>query len=304
MELARLSIFLLAAGAVSAPVSVLAQNLIVNPGFETAPTAGGDHLQGSGAGTAYYANSFASANTQTIQGWTFGFDGTVAKTGNSAAQVEWFKTGTAVSTAYTWDATPPHGGTYAVELNTDAPKGRIYAQPSLSAPLIIGDTYKLTFFVSPENNWPTGSGVTTIQGQVTINGASVLTYSLSAPAGSTTSTWTQETVSFVATGTNPTIQLWDGVYLASGTSSNYSASAGGANDINLDDVSLTFVSPEPATWGAALLLLGVVAWAERKRLGSLLNCYTVCLTLLFCVSWQWRRRLLPGIGDHFNLLRE
>jgi len=272
MKLARLLILFLVAGAVSAPVSVLAQNLIVNPGFETAPAAGGDHLQGSGTGTAYYANSFAGGATQVIHGWTFGYDGTVAKTGNSAAQVEWFKTGTGVSTAYTWDATPPHGGTYAVELNTDAPKGRMYAEPSLTAPLIIGDTYKLSFFVSPENNWPTGSGITTIQGQVTINGGSILTYSLSAPSGSGTSTWTQETVSFVATGTNPTIQLWDGVYLASGSSSNYSTSAGGANDINLDDVSLTFVSPEPATWGAGFLLLGTVAWAERKRMGALVSC--------------------------------
>ncbi|MGB8353016.1 MAG: hypothetical protein WCD79_03940 [Chthoniobacteraceae bacterium] len=272
MKLARLLVLLFVFWTAAVPVSAVAQNLIVNSGFETAPAAGGDHLQGSGAGTAYYANSFASSNTQTIQGWTFGFDGTVAKTGNSAGQVEWFKAGTAVSTAYTWDAVPPHGGTYAVELNTDAAKGRIYAQPSFTAPLIIGDTYKLTFFVSPENNWPTGSGVTTIQGEVTINGGSVLTYSLSAPAGSGTSTWTQETVTFVATGTNPTIQLWDGVYLASGTSSNYSASAGGSNDINLDDVSLTFVSPEPSTWAAGFLLLGVAAWTERKRLGSLMSC--------------------------------
>jgi len=261
---------LLVAGALSIPASrVHAQNLIVNPGFETAPAAGGDHLQGSGAGSAWYANSFASGSVQTIQGWTFGYDGTVATTGNSAAQIEWFKSGTAASTAYIWDATPPHGGTYAVELNTDAPTGRIYAQPSLTAALITGATYQLTFWVSPENAWPTGSGVTSVTGQVTVNGGVILTFTLAAPTGGTTSAWVQESVSFVASGTAPVIKIWDGTYLASGTSNNYSASAGGSDDINIDDFTLVRVLPEPSTWAGAFLLFGLVGWTERRRLKSL-----------------------------------
>ncbi|HWB57968.1 MAG TPA: hypothetical protein VG733_00685 [Chthoniobacteraceae bacterium] len=259
------------AGSFCIPATLLhAQNLITNPGFETAPAAGGDHLQGSGAGSAYYGNSFASGSTQTIQSWTFGYDGTVATSGGSAAQVEWFKSGTAAATSYVWDATPPHGGTYAVELNTDAPKGRMYAQPTLTSALTIGTTYKLSFWVAPENAWPTGSGVTQITGQVTVNGGAILTFTLAAPASTTTSTWTQESVNFVATGTAPVIRIWDGTYLGSGTSTNYSSSVGGANDINLDDVSLTAaVTPEPATLAGAFLLFGLAGWTERRRLRGL-----------------------------------
>lgn len=248
--------------------SLFAQNLISNPGFETAPAAGGDHLQGNTGGYSYYGNSFAGGATQSIQGWTFGYDGTVATTGGSAAQVEWFKNGTTASTAYVWDATPPHGGTYAVELNSDAPKGRMYAQPTLTGPLSVGATYKLSFWVAPENQWPTGSGVTSITGQVTINGSVILSFTLAAPTGTTTSTWTQESVNFVATGTAPVIRIWDGTYLGSGTSNNYSAGVGGSNDINIDDFSLTPV-PEPATMAGAFLLLGVAVWTERRHLRSL-----------------------------------
>ena len=258
-------------GTIFAPAGViLGQNLISNPGFETAPAQGGQtDLQNAGANTVYWGPNFTAqsgaGSTITSNSWTFGFTGTASLTGRGASEVEWFTS----AAAQNWNPTPPHGGTYAVELNTDNATASMYAKPTLSSNIVAGKSYTLSFWVAPEIVWNAASGVSSIEYRVTIGGTSsvLLTGTIDAPALLVSSTWTHVSFTFISGTTTNDIRFWDGV-LIGGTNSNYSSVFRYSNDVSFDDFSLS-ETPEPQTYAAEFLLLCVVGWVERKRLESL-----------------------------------
>ena len=224
-------------------------NLIVNGGFENAP------LQGSGndpkgvhfGGTAYYANSVPVTS---LNGWTFGYDGTLDNYGGTA-EVEWYST----DLKKTWNATPAEGH-FALELDSDAFRGRIYAQASLTEALTLGQTYQLTFSLAPEYNVASPSAISL---GVEIQGKQ---YTFSVPSSQNGAlAWTQETVSFVANSTNPEIRFYDGVYNPDVNTNFY-------NDVNLDNVNLIPPpeAPEPSSVLALTALLALMGgqWGWNK----------------------------------------
>jgi len=225
-------------------------NLIVNGGFENAPVQGsGNDPKGVNfGGTAYYANSVPVGP---LNGWTFGYDGTLDNYGGTA-EVEWFSTDLKKS----WNATPEAGGNFALELNSDAFRGRIYAQASLSQNLVVGETYTLSFDLAPEAGVTSPSAVTAA---VMIGGVE---HDFTVPASSSpTSAWTHETFSFIATSATPTIRFYDGIYQPDVNTNFY-------NDINLDNISLIPPpqAPEPSSLFALAALLAVMGgqWGWNK----------------------------------------
>jgi len=218
-------------------------SLIVNGGFEDAPDpdSGNYPKPKDFGGTVYYANSVPVGP---LKGWTFGYDGTLDNT-YGTAEVEWYSDAFKKS----WNAAPA-SGQFAVQLNSDAFRGRIYAQPSLTQNLTVGQTYTLTFDLAPEAGVLTPSAVSAV---VTIDG---IEHAFSVPASSSpTSTWTHESMSFVATSQTPSIRFYDGTYRPD-VNSNF------GNNINLDNVALV---PEPSPmWAVAFLGLAVVIWHVRS----------------------------------------
>ena len=223
-------------------------DLIVNGGFENAP------LQNSGnnpkgvdfGGTAYYANSVPVS----LNGWTFGYDGTLDNYGG-IAEVEWYGDPSKKS----WNQMPADGN-FAVELNSDAFRGRIYAQASLNDKLLVGQTYTLTFNLAPELGVTAPGEVSAV---VSIDSVEY-TKTVEALSG-----WTAETITFVATSESPVIRFYDGIY-GSGLNTNF------YNDINLDDVALTSApqTPEPSVFFALAVLMTCVGgkWGWDKLVRS------------------------------------
>ena len=217
-------------------------NLIVNGGFENAPLAGGNNPKGVDfGGTVYYASSVPVS----INGWTFGYDGTLDNYGG-IAEVEWYSN----TQKRSWNQLPA-SGSYALELNSDAFRGRIYAQASLAAPLTVGATYTLSFSLAPELGV---SNPGTVSALVTVDGASY------AFAVSALSQWNAESLTFVASSAAPLIRFYDGAYVPDVNTNFY-------NDINIDNVTLLPPqAPEPSAL-CALIALGTAAagqWGWRK----------------------------------------
>ncbi|MEI8234244.1 MAG: hypothetical protein WCH57_06110 [Verrucomicrobiota bacterium] len=230
----------------AAPGLALA-NLIVNGGFENAPLQNsGDNPKGVNfGGTAYYANSVPVS----LNGWTFGYDGTLDNYGG-IAEVEWYSDPLKRS----WNQMPADGN-FAVELNSDAFRGRMYAQASLNDKLLVGQAYTLTFNLAPE------LGVTSlgkVSAVISIDGVEY-TKTVEALSG-----WTAETITFVATSESPVIRFYDGIY-GSGLNTNF------YNDINLDDVTLIPPpqTPEPSAFFALAALItcmgGKWGWEKLAR---------------------------------------
>ena len=233
-------------------------NLIVNGDFENAPQQGsGDNPKGVNfGGTAYYANSVPVGP---LNGWTFGYDGTLDNYGGTA-EVEWFSTDLKKS----WNATPEPDGHFALELNSDAFRGRIYAQATLSQALVVGQTYTLSFDLAPE------AGVVSpkaVNAAVTIDGVE-RDFTVAA-SSSATSAWTHETFSFIATSASPAIRFYDGIYQPDVNTNFY-------NDINLDNVSLIPPpqAPEPSSVFALAALFAMVGgrWGWNKVLACRQAC--------------------------------
>ena len=214
----------------------------INMGFENAPAQGsGNDPKGVNfGGTAWYANSVPV----TVNGWTFGNDGTLDGFWGTP-EVEWYSTNLLKS----WNTGPAQDGSqFAVELNSDALKGRMYAQPVLSG-LVVGQAYQINFLLAPErNNGSTG----VVNLDVEVQGQHQIFTVASTPNGSA---WTQESLTFVAESSAPEIRFYDGIYNAWGMNTN------GNNNVNLD-----FNTPEPSSIFAlaALLALTGSQWGWKK----------------------------------------
>lgn len=225
-------------------------DLIVNGGFEDAPQQGsGNNPKGVNfGGTAYYANSVPVGP---LNGWTFGYDGTLDNYGGTA-EIEWFSTDLKKS----WNATPEADGKFALELNSDAFRGRIYAQASLTQELVVGQTYTFSFDLAPESR-VANPGV--INAAVTVDGVEHH-FSVESSPGSNP-TWTHEAFTFTATSAAPVIRIYDGFYEPDVNSNFY-------NDVNIDNVSLIPPpqAPEPSAVYAlaALIALGGGRWGWNK----------------------------------------
>ena len=218
---------------------------LINMGFENAPAQGsGNNPKGVDfGGTAYYANSVPVGP---LNGWTFGFDGTLDNFWGTN-EIEWYTAGQSKS----WNPLPlPTSSQFAVELNSDSLRGRIYAQPTLPD-LVVGQAYKIDFMLAPERNNPSPTAVNLdlqIQGQDTI-------FSVPALSG-----WTAESITFVATSVNPVVRFYDGVYV-SGINTN------GNNNISLDIGSdEPPMAPEPSSIFALTALCAMMGgqWGWKK----------------------------------------
>ncbi len=223
-------------------VSGSAQNLIVNGGFETPPAAGSGNFPSS---TAYYSNTVGTTQvTPAGTGWTFGFDTANTDTGRA----EWFT----ATQKETWNQPPSAtGGTYALELNSDNATEHLYVEQALS--LTTGRTYTLKLDIAPETAFPNSpypSVVVTLRDGSALGSTALATFTFTV----TSSGWQTVSTSFVAPAGVSEIRFED------------SAPGGSAqSDINLDNLSLVPVTPEPGTWWSAVVILVGVCALERKR---------------------------------------
>ena len=221
----------------------------INMGFENAPAQGsGNDPKGVNfGGTAWYANSVPV----TVNGWTFGFDGTMDNFWGTA-EVEWYSANLLKS----WNTGPADGSQYAVELNSDALKGRMYAQPVLSG-LVVGQEYKIDFLLAPERN---NGSTSVVNLDVEVQGQHQIFTVASTPNGSA---WTQESLTFVAESSAPEIRFYDGIYNSWGMNTN------GNNNVNLD-----FNAPEPSSVFALAALLAVTGgqWGRKKIVANRQSC--------------------------------
>ena len=231
-------------------------NLVVNGGFENAPAQGsGNDPKGVNfGGTAYYANSVPVGP---LNGWSFGYDGTLDNYGGTA-EIEWFST----TLKKSWNAAPAEGN-FALELNSDAFRGRIYAQASLTQNLSVGQTYTMAFDLAPEAGVKSPAQVTAA---VMIDGKE---YDFTVPASSSaTSTWTHESFSFVATSATPVVRIYDGIYQPDVNTNFY-------NDINLDNITIDPPQvPEPSSLFtlAALFVMMGGQWGWKKAVSHRQPC--------------------------------
>jgi hypothetical protein len=110
--------------------------------------------------------------------------------------------------------------------------------------LIPGDTYSLSFAISSEIAFGTGSVV-----QVSyLSGSSTAAQDFTAPVSSNWGNWATESTSFVATSSSVTLQFL-----------NLAIESAASGDLGLDNVIVTGPGgggtvPEPSTW--AMMLLG------------------------------------------------
>jgi hypothetical protein len=170
-----------------ASLAVSSTDLIINGGFENAPSGGGDTPKTGGS--VYYANRVPVGP---LNGWTFGYDGSLDGI-EGAPEVEWYS----ATQRWSWDAVPA-SGQCAVELNSDSFRGRIYAHPTLSESLQMGQTYNLTFDLAPEAGVTDHSSITAA---VIIDG--VEHDFVVRTSANPTSTWTHEILSFIVTSAKP-----------------------------------------------------------------------------------------------------
>ena len=105
---------------------------------------------------------------------------------------------------------------------------------------------------------------------MTLGGTTLLLQGSVPVVSGSPSPWSLVSGTFVAPFNTGTLQIIDG-YMINGTNSNYSPSSTYDDDINIANFSLICIStvPEPKTYAAAFLLVGMIGWFERKRLKKL-----------------------------------
>jgi hypothetical protein len=140
--------------------------------------------------------------------------------------------------------TAEDGGTFA-ELDTSA---NSWIAQTVST--VVGQEYLLTFYYAARAGVDAASNEIDVAVSDTSTGTATYSYTGDGTA-STSLTWVEETISFVASSTATTI-----TFAAAGTSD----SLGGA----LDNVVLSAV-PEPSGWAMLLAGLGMMGFIARRR---------------------------------------